>query len=143
MMSDTQQGPDWWMASDGKWYPPQSAPAPATPPPPGFPPPVQPVYVTPVQSGPINDGFCITGLVCGIVGIVTAWACGIGLVLGILGLVFGILGVRRVDQSMGLRKGRGMGLAGAICGGIAIVLFILWIVLIIVANDSNTTYYNS
>lgn len=22
-MSDTQQGADWWLASDGKWYPPQ------------------------------------------------------------------------------------------------------------------------
>jgi hypothetical protein len=24
-MSDTQQDPSWWQASDGKWYPPQSA----------------------------------------------------------------------------------------------------------------------
>jgi hypothetical protein len=24
-VSDTQQGPGWWLASDGKWYPPQSA----------------------------------------------------------------------------------------------------------------------
>ncbi len=24
-MSDTAQEPDWWLASDGKWYPPQSA----------------------------------------------------------------------------------------------------------------------
>ena len=23
-MSDTSQGPGWWLASDGKWYPPQS-----------------------------------------------------------------------------------------------------------------------
>ena len=23
-MSDEQQGSDWWLASDGKWYPPQS-----------------------------------------------------------------------------------------------------------------------
>lgn len=22
-MSDHQQGPGWWLASDGKWYPPQ------------------------------------------------------------------------------------------------------------------------
>lgn len=26
-MSDTSQGPGWWLASDGKWYPPQPAPA--------------------------------------------------------------------------------------------------------------------
>ena len=32
-MSDTSQGPGWWLASDGKWYPPQSAPVAAPPPP--------------------------------------------------------------------------------------------------------------
>lgn len=34
-MSDTSQGPGWWQASDGKWYPPEQAPgaAPAGPPP--------------------------------------------------------------------------------------------------------------
>ena len=31
-MSDTSQGPGWWQASDGKWYPPEQAPG-ATPPP--------------------------------------------------------------------------------------------------------------
>lgn len=30
-MSDTSQGPGWWLASDGKWYPPQPGPT-ATPP---------------------------------------------------------------------------------------------------------------
>src|SRR5690554_2550534 len=25
-MSDTSQGPGWWLASDGKWYPPEQAP---------------------------------------------------------------------------------------------------------------------
>lgn len=29
-MSDTSQGPGWWQASDGKWYPPEQAP-PAAP----------------------------------------------------------------------------------------------------------------
>ena len=30
-MSDTSQGEGWWLASDGKWYPPESSPAPAAP----------------------------------------------------------------------------------------------------------------
>lgn len=40
-MSETSQGPDWWLASDGKWYPPHLHPwlGPPTPPPP--PPPNQ------------------------------------------------------------------------------------------------------
>ena len=42
-MSDTAQGPGWWQASDGKWYPPTSAPgAPA--------PPMAPVQPAPVKS---------------------------------------------------------------------------------------------
>jgi hypothetical protein len=31
-MSDSSQGPGWWQASDGKWYPPQPPPQAATPP---------------------------------------------------------------------------------------------------------------
>ena len=31
-MSDVQQGPGWWLASDGKWYPPESRPQPLPPP---------------------------------------------------------------------------------------------------------------
>jgi hypothetical protein len=34
-MSDVSQGPGWWLASDGKWYPPQSASVAAPPPPQG------------------------------------------------------------------------------------------------------------
>lgn len=37
-MSDTQQGPDWWQASDGKWYPPEQQPATTAPPAPTGPP---------------------------------------------------------------------------------------------------------
>jgi hypothetical protein len=33
-MSDLSQGVGWWLASDGKWYPPQSVPVPIPPPPP-------------------------------------------------------------------------------------------------------------
>lgn len=30
-MSDQSQGPGWWQASDGKWYPPEQSPAPNPP----------------------------------------------------------------------------------------------------------------
>jgi len=42
-MSDTSQGPGWWIASDGKWYPPEQA-AGAAPTQPVIPPPVPPQY---------------------------------------------------------------------------------------------------
>jgi hypothetical protein len=41
-MSDRPQGEGWWLASDGKWYPPESRPgAPVAPAPPGAPPQVR------------------------------------------------------------------------------------------------------
>ena len=36
VVSDVARGPDWWLASDGKWYPPTSRPGVAPPPPPGW-----------------------------------------------------------------------------------------------------------
>jgi hypothetical protein len=39
-VSDESQGPGWWLASDGKWYPPELAPG--AQPPPGGPPPYTP-----------------------------------------------------------------------------------------------------
>jgi hypothetical protein len=51
-MSDTSQGPGWWLASDGKWYPPEAA----SPPPPQQPPPPQPEQpaATPAQQPPAS-----------------------------------------------------------------------------------------
>jgi uncharacterized RDD family membrane protein YckC len=37
-MSEMSQGPGWWLASDGKWYPPQLHPSMGPPPPPPPPP---------------------------------------------------------------------------------------------------------
>ena len=37
-MSDTPHGADWWLASDGKWYPPTARPGAPLPPPPPPPP---------------------------------------------------------------------------------------------------------
>jgi hypothetical protein len=33
--ADSSQGPGWWQASDGKWYPPEKGPEPPPPPIPG------------------------------------------------------------------------------------------------------------
>jgi hypothetical protein len=115
IMSDVSQGPGWWQAADGKWYPPA--------------PQQQPVNYAPV--GPKNDGMSIAGLVCGISGL-TLIGCGIGLIPAILGVVFGIIGIKKIDASNGTIKGRGMALAGAICGAIAIGLFVLYIVIVII-----------
>ena len=133
-MSDTSQGPGWWQATDGKWYPP-APPAPPSPPVYGAP---QQPYYAPV--GPKNDGMSIAALVCGISGLVTLVLC-IGIVPAILGVIFGVIGKKRVEQSGGALQGRGMALAGAICGAVAIGLFLIWMVLVLIGafnSDSNS-----
>lgn len=55
-MSTTQPSPDWWQASDGLWYPPQSAPGATPPPPPAF-----PVDRQPASSG--RGKGCLIGCV--------------------------------------------------------------------------------
>lgn len=49
-MSDTQNGPGWWQASDGKWYPPESHPSAQLPPPP--PPPTVASPMAPPRAAP-------------------------------------------------------------------------------------------
>jgi uncharacterized RDD family membrane protein YckC len=65
-MSDESQGPGWWLASDGKWYPPDQRPGAVVPPapsqasgPPGYgtygpPPGVAPPYGRPTAGAPFG-----------------------------------------------------------------------------------------
>ena len=143
-MSDVSQGPGWWQAADGKWYP----PAPQQPPTPPAPP-APPTFQTPgapqaynAPAGPKNDGLSIAALVCGISGLATLVLCGIGIVPAILGVVFGIIGKKKVEQSGGALQGRGMALAGAICGAVAVGLFLIWLVLLVIGafNSDSSSY---
>jgi hypothetical protein len=93
--------------------------------------------VIPAQSGSGGgSGFSITALVCGIVGIVTAWIF-VGGVLGIIAIVFGILGRKRADADPSGGR-RGMATAGLICGIIAVVGTIVWVILIATVIDTST-----
>jgi len=50
-MSETSQGEGWWLASDGKWYPPSDAPAAVSLP---APPPTAPVGYGVENQGPLG-----------------------------------------------------------------------------------------
>jgi hypothetical protein len=126
-MSDTSQGPGWWLASDGKWYPPQTAtPSPVPPPPPTSAPgtlpapspssmPVPPPAYVPVTGGPApsrgTNGLAIAALVLGIL-----WLCAIGSVLAI---VFGFVALNQIKRSG--QAGRGLAIAGIVLGIIGVI----------------------
>lgn len=141
-MSDYSQGPGWWQASDGKWYPPQQA-APAAPTAPwGAAPPAGTAYGTPGYQAPTNNGMAIAALVCGIsslgVGFIT---CGIGSVAAIPAVILGHMARKQIRESNGAQQGEGMALAGLITGYIGLGILALVIVLFIIgaASDTNTT----
>jgi hypothetical protein len=112
-MSDTSQGPGWWQASDGKWYPPQQQQSYWSPPPPqvGYPPPPYPgAYQQPYPPGraPSTNGLAVASLVLSIV-----WLGGLG---SLLAVVFGIVARRQIRASGGRQGGDGMALAGLLIG---------------------------
>lgn len=130
-MSDTSGGPGWWMASDGKWYPPQAqsgVPAP-TPGGPGGPygqPYGQPGYGGP--GVPRTDPMGIVALCVALLSIPLTCLCGIG-ILGLATAVpLGFVSRKRIRESPGQLKGEGVALAGAIIGLVFIALYIaFWI----------------
>lgn len=129
--------------------PPGYPTAPGHPTPPGYPPgpgyPSQPGYgaqpfgyASPYPQAPRNEPLAIAGLVCGIIAV--PFFCGVGLVLGVLGLVFGIIAMKRIDRSAGALTGRGMALAGAICGGVGIAFNVIYwgiVIIAMIADSSN------
>jgi hypothetical protein len=139
-MSDSAQGPGWWLASDGRWYPPElwtvptpavSAPAWTSQPnanapmqtpahgPYGYP--AQPPHASAPASRSTN-GFAVASLVCSCAGI---------LLLGlpaVAGIVFGFVARSKIRRSNGAERGDGLALAGIIVGFVVVGLVLLTIV---------------
>jgi hypothetical protein len=152
-MSDTQGGPDWYLASDGKWYPPQPTQAPVSPPAPGgyqappgtaYEPPTPGAYGAPPQAP--QNGMATASMILGIIALVTFWFCGLGFLVGVIAVVLGILGMSAAKKLPG-QPLLGRAKAGVIMGGIAIVLglaaFIFLIVLGNISSDDNDFQINT
>lgn len=96
-----------------------------TPPPPPIEPPTQPEHTMPSEQRK-SSGLAITSLVLSIVGLLTTWILGLGILLAVLAAIFGIVALAK-NQG-----GKGMSIAGIIIGGINILIgvFILTIGLV-------------
>jgi hypothetical protein len=161
-MSDTSQGPNWWIASDGKWYAPEQHPdygVPSSAPPPPYsapnmtqPWPIAPSSPTPPASSlpppvpaPIGypgvpqktNGMAVASLILGIV-----WIAGIGSVLAV---IFGFMSRKRIEQSQGRESGGGLSVAGIVLGFVGIVGAIgFWLSVVVfgVAVNGASSYSN-
>lgn len=114
-MSDIPQGPGWWQASDGRWYPPAEASAP-----PGAP--------APVVGAP-TSGKATATLVLALVSFVLC-----PVLPAIAALVIGAQAAREIRESSGRLAGEGLVKAGRIIAIANIVLSVLgFVVLLAVA----------
>lgn len=117
-MSDTSQGPGWWQASDGRYYPPESAPQPAhqwaPPRPDQWAPPGPP-------TSQRTNGLAVAALVLGCL-----------FFFGITALVAVILGFVAISQiKAGNGSGRGMAIAGVVLGFVGLAMYAVIIVVAI------------
>jgi len=92
-MSDQARGPGWWLASDGKWYPPESLAAVSSPP-------------------PTNASAAVASLVLGIVSVFLFFL----IIPPVLAIVFGLSARREIASSGGSLKGNGMAVGGIVLG---------------------------
>jgi len=67
-------------------------------------------------------GIAITSLVLGIIGLLTIWLCGIGVLFAIPAVICGHIGYSRVKKSAGALAGDGLALSGLIIGYLSIAL---------------------
>jgi len=78
---------------------------------------------TTLEAAGTSNGFCVAALVLGIIGLpafcsVIPW---------VLAIIFGILGYNQVTKAGGEGGGKGMAIAGIVCGAIGGLFFVLWI----------------
>jgi Domain of unknown function (DUF4190) len=159
-MSDVSQGPGWWLASDGKWYPPETWTGPAVPtgmpagspmpqpgglpmggqPRPGAMPSYQPYQGAPMVATRSTNGMAVASLVCACAGIIPF----LFAIPAILGVIFGFVARGQIRRSNNTQGGSGLALAGIIVGFSLIALGIIGIILIAVfaSNNTCTTNFN-
>lgn len=145
-MSEQSMGPGWWQASDGRWYPPESAPGPAAPTPSWPPAPVAPSpWAAPSGYGPPSwgppglpsaNGTAILALILGIVGVIP---CLFNQVVAPVALVLGIVVVRKVNAGEVVPEGKGLAIAGIVLGAIGTAIGLLWIVALIASAGSDSS----
>jgi uncharacterized protein DUF4190 len=116
-VADVSQGAGWWMASDGKWYSPEQAPA---PPPPGY-----PQFV--IQAAPPKtSGMAVASFVLSLV-----WLSGLG---SLLAVVFALVARKNIKESQGRQTGDGLAIAGLIIGILGLLGTVLLIVTVVAVN---------
>ena len=86
-----------------------------------------------VQHMAPNHGPAVASMVLGICSLVLWW---FGIITGIIGLILGATSLKHC-QPRGMKRGRGMAIAGIVCSCIALALWLIVLLAIGAASNSN------
>ena len=75
-----------------------------------------------LEAAGTSNGFCVASLVLGIIGLPASCV----VIPSILAIIFGVVGYNQVAKMNTESSGKGMAIAGMICGGVGVLLAI-WI----------------
>jgi ribosomal protein L40E len=77
---------------------------------------------TTLEAAGANSGFCVAALVLGIIGIPTFFF----VIPALLAIIFGIIGLKQIGKpEAATRGGRGMAIAGIVCGSISCLIAVI------------------
>ncbi len=129
-MSTTAQGPGWWQASDGNWYPPAQHPARQVPfaqQTPGY------GYGGPAGPRPETNGMAVASFVLSLV-----WIAGLG---SLLAIIFALVARKSIRDARGSQSGDGFAIAGLVIGILGLLVGAgLIVLLIVVRNDVSLNF---
>ena len=77
---------------------------------------------TTVEAAGSSNGFCVASLVLGIIGLIPAC----GFIPAILGIVLGSIGYMQVTKNEGEGGGKGLAVAGIVCGSLGCIFSLLY-----------------
>lgn len=87
-----------------------------------------------------NESNAVVALIIGILSLPLSFCCGaFSLPVGIAAVVFGFLSLNKINDQPDVLDGRGMAIAGIICGGLAILLAIAMVIMMVAFNVSAPT----
>ncbi len=78
---------------------------------------------TTIEAGSAANGYCVASLVLGIIGIPASCT----LIVPALAVVFGVIGIAQINRSGSERGGKGMAIAGIVCGTGGLLLSFVWL----------------
>jgi Domain of unknown function (DUF4190)/GYF domain 2 len=101
--------------------------------------PVSPQHVMhPMGAAPKNSGLALASMICGIVAIPLDFCCYLGIPCGIAAIICGHMALSQIKKSPVPLEGKGMAIAGLICGYVALLIMMLFIAFIVVVGISGS-----